>query len=386
MATLVLITPPPKYIWLDPGSLVAVPATPFQGAITWGQLFPQITKPTFELGSEFVVKFDNNLTPLDPQSATLKTDLEAYARKQYAAEHPGLLGEIPDGACAHINIYESLRVQAPYDPPDYTCIFHPGGQINTYEYWDTQFPSFFEAGPYPSSCPNPNANVIEKVHFPNVLPDYKPPYIGQDMYKEGGYYTISAWTNTCQDLTTPEEPMPITLPDPTLPVGLPPPPPPPCACVNGIDGANGAPGAPGAVGAPGADGNPGTQGVPGVPGTNGTNGTDGVSPTFAIGTVVVVDIGHEYVTIVPGDTTTYKINFGLPKEVMMLIAKVIPLSLYDEDTDTAAIVNRTIYVPTDGTNDMAGVVYALLDQISQMRNHRPVASVPGVVSSFGMES
>ena len=58
---------------------------------------------------------------------------------------------------------------------------------------------------------------------------------------------------------------------------------------------------------------------------------------------------------------------------MQLVEKHIQMSQFDTNSKTARVNTFKVWVPTDGTHDMGGVVLAFLAQIAEIRNKFPVA-------------
>lgn len=364
MSNFVLINTPPSYLWINPGA-VPYPQSPSQTGqqLTYGDIYPDSTRPFIEDGGTFTNKFNNynDGEPIDPADPDPDT-LNGYARQQ---QHPEYFGSIPDGCEYHIQIWCDFWAFSYTSSPECGVAeptAYPGPHL-CYEYDSAELP-ILEYVPVNGGPPCPPDEFVDGLNVPN-LPPGEPCLTFWGCVQLNNCYVLTPYY-TCPPDDTPETNfVPIPTPvAPTIPSDIPPPPPPPRAqppllkggvtmtgppgsqpyvtltpnpdgsyslnatmpdCPPCVDGAPGPQGPQGPQGPPGLNGEPGVNGYPGPQGPPGITGPQG------------------------------------PKGEIMLTPYVVGMPQADPETGEASIRQVQIWVPTDGTNDMGTIFGEMWD-------------------------
>jgi hypothetical protein len=352
----------------------------------FGDYFPKESEPIYETPNDFLTNYTPSTPTIDPtapSSPDFTTNLQAAARQYYATDH---LGDAAPSKYYFITVYQNRRIDGG-GCATLGCGLWKGYLVEkTYQYWWNYLPSFSCYHNIDPICDGAGCpDQWEEIDFHGATPTFISPWLGKYLCG-GGFFTATLQSDN-PDGSDPEEIM--TIPPPTPPIipdGIPVPPvplraPPPVILTGSVSTVDPPLTAQVSVTNNG-DGTatvnyqfvccPGPSGPPGV---DGAPGADGITPTFSIGTVVVVPIADTYVTIT-GGPDAYVLNFGIPNgDALMLNPVIVPVSVYDETTNTASVMDVTMYAASDGTHDQKSFITAIFNQFAQMRNNQPVAQL-----------
>lgn len=353
---------PPELIIVDPRQGVAIPGTEGQVDTTWGDLFPNWEPSWIQPNEAF-----NQYESLDPtldftDSETLRGSVEQWALKDALEKR---MGEVPDGKCLHIEIWQEKRKfnEAPPGPAiddhDFLCTAQGGDKVKTYEYWHTSLPTFNcppDVIPLPAYCAG-YPQEIETINFNGASPLYVgPPFFIP--HCGGGVAIVIGYRDDCSSGGS-LEPLPISnpVPPPTIPEGVPLPDVPAPVTLTGGVTYNVPPGEPGTVDlSPDGDGWKIDIGVP--------------APVLTGGTVENVGDDPGYVELEPSEDG-YVVNLKVPCPCDTGGAPLKPYTILEpkyEPNGRPGVQPRQVMIPDDGENSEAPLWDALFRTLYAMSN------------------